>query len=112
MEKKYPYVAIIEEYYKTSNGNFLCREKDQDINTHPYDWPIFVPEEFTYQIKSLPIYGILYKESHQAFRGGERITCYIVSHHKEELENIINPVLNEEDKARVERFWNEARNKS
>jgi hypothetical protein len=108
MEKEYPYVAIIEEYYKTSKGNYLCREKDQDINTHPYDWPIFVPEEYTKEISSLPVFGLIIKDYNQAFRGGERITCRKLSYDSNQLQSIVDESFTEEGRKRAE-IWDRLR---
>jgi hypothetical protein len=89
-QKKYPYIAIIEKIYHASTGNCLGREKDKDLNTHPYDWPIFIPKEFAEQITTLPIYGILIKDKNTAFKNGERITCRVLNYDLEKLKEIIN----------------------
>ena len=104
MEKKYSYVAVIEDYYKTSKGNYLCREKDQDMNTHPYDWPIFIPEEFTKEITSLPIFGIIINDYNKAFRGKERITCRKLSYDIDHLQSIVDESFTEEGIKRAE-LW-------
>ncbi len=98
MDKHHPYIAIIEDYYKTSKGNYLCREKGNDLSTHPYDWPIFIPEEFTKEISKLPIYGILIKDKNQAFVNGERITCRVLSYDHKKLQDILDrPIKDKED---------------
>jgi hypothetical protein len=90
MNQKYPYIAIIEDFYKTSKGNYLCREKGKDLSTHPYDWPIFVPEQHAKEISVFPIHGILTKEKNNAFVNGERITCRLLSYDVEKLKGMLN----------------------
>lgn len=68
VKEEYPYIAIIEEVYKTKTGNFLCREKGKDLNIHLYEWPIFIAKEDTQKITTLPVYGILIKDYNSAFR--------------------------------------------
>ena len=89
-KQEYPYIATIEEIYHASTGNCLGREKGKDFNTHPYEWPIFIPKEFAEQITTLPIYGILIKDRNTAFNNGERITCRVLRYSLEELQLITN----------------------
>lgn len=108
MEQEYPYIAIIEDFYKTSKGNYLCREKGKDLNTHPYDWPIFIPEEYSKEITTLPIFGIIIKDYNQAFRGGERITCRKLSYDFNTLQEIVNESFTEEGRKRA-KIWERLR---
>lgn len=95
MQKQYPYIAIIEDFYKASTGNYLCREKGKDLTTHPYDWPIFIDGHIgeKMQKEKFPIYGLIVMQKAPKFRNGERITCISLSYDLQEITDELNDSL-------------------
>lgn len=92
-QQEYPYIASIEDIYKASTGNYLCREKGKDLTTHPHEWPIFIESHIGDKIGELPIFGFLVKQINPKFRNGERITCIYISNNLEEITAELNDSL-------------------
>lgn len=85
-----PYIAKIDEIYKTGNGNLFCREEGKSEFEHHLDWPIFIPKEIADNVFEIPFYGIIITVNNPAFfNDGRRLTCRTISKDIEALETII-----------------------
>lgn len=108
--KNKPYIAKIVECYQTGNGNYFCREENDQEFDHHLDWKIFIPENVGKSILKYPFYGIISIEQNERFfNGQDRLTCRIVRNTLIELENILqqDEILEKEIQEQISRDTSE-----
>lgn len=89
MNEPTPYIAKIVDYYETGNGNYFCREENNQEADHHLDWNIFIPKDVASKITKLPFWAIVVTDyNNQFFNGKSRATCRVLSYDRNELVKI------------------------